>query len=534
MEADFIIVGAGSSGCVLANRFSENPDNRVLLIEAGGRDSYPWIHVPAGYFKTMNHPAHDWCYKTDPVPGLNHKVINWPRGKVLGGSSALNGLLYVRGQAEDYERWNQLGNSGWGWQDVLPYFKRSEDNERGEDALHGVGGPLAVSDPRYTHPICDAWIKAAEQAGYPLNDDINGPSQEGVGYYQLTIRNARRCSTAVAYLKPIRSRQNLQIMTRTQVHKVVLHGKRATGVQVSDPSGKTITINARREVILSSGTVGSPQILMLSGIGKASELKAAGVTPTHELPGVGKNLQDHLQARTTFKTHNSTVNDEVRSLFAKMKTAMRYGLQRNGPMTMGASMVAGFLRTSRAEATPDIQFHINPWSADSPAEGVHPFSAFTATVCVLRPTSKGEITLNGPDPLSAPRIQPDYLGTEDDCRRTVEGVRISRTIARQSALAAQISEEFRPPRELDLDDHDAALDWVRNHSTTVFHPTGSCRMGSGDTDVVDARLKVHGIDALRVVDCSIMPEIVSGNTNAPAVMIAEKASDMILNKDSSA
>lgn len=528
MEADFIIVGAGSSGCVLANRLSENPRHRVLLIEAGGRDTYPWIHVPAGYFKTMNNPGYDWCFKTEPIPGLNQKSINWPRGKVLGGSSALNGLLYVRGQAEDYDRWRQMGNAGWGWDDVLPYFRRSEGNERGADDLHGADGPLGVSNPRYTHPICDAWINAAQQAGYPANDDINGATQEGVGYYQLTIRNGRRCSTAVGYLNPVKNRPNLEILTRAQVRRIVLDGKRATGVEITDRSGQVRRITARREVILSCGAVGSPQVLMLSGIGNGAELRKAGVAPNHDLPGVGKNLQDHLQARTTFKTRITTVNDEVRSLIAKMKTAMRYGINRNGPMTMGASMVAGFLRSSPDEVTPDIQFHINPWSADSPAEGVHAFSAFTATVCVLRPTSKGEITLAGPDPLAAPRIQPNYLSTEDDCRRTVEGVRISRTIARQSALAGEITEEFRPPRDLDLDDYDAALDWVRGNSTTVYHPTGSCRMGRDDGAVVDERLRLHGVRGLRVVDCSIMPEIVSGNTNAPAIMIAEKASDMIL------
>ena len=528
MEADFIIVGAGSSGCVLANRLSQNPNRKVLLIEAGGRDSYPWIHVPAGYFKTMNNPAYDWRYRTEPVPGLKRKVINWPRGKVLGGSSALNGLLYVRGQAQDYDRWRQMGNLGWGWDDVLPYFKRAEGNDRGADALHGGDGPLAVSDPRYTHPICDAWIKAAQQAGYPANDDINGITQEGVGYYQLTIRNGRRCSTAVAYLQPIRRRPNLEIMTRAQVRKIVLEGKRAIGVEITDADGQMRRLIARREVILSSGAVGSPHILMLSGIGDDAELRKAGVQPRHHLPGVGKNLQDHLQARTTFKTRKKTVNDEVRSLVAKMKTAARYGWKRNGPMTMGASMVAGFLRSSPDEDTPDIQFHVNPWSADSPAEGVHPFSAFTATVCVLRPTSKGEITLAGPDPLAAPRIQPNYLATEDDCRRTVEGVRISRRIARQAALASEITEEFRPPQDLDLDDYDAALDWVRDNSTTVYHPTSTCKMGADQGAVVDERLRVRGIEGLRVVDCSIMPEIVSGNTNAPALMIAEKASDMIL------
>lgn len=528
MQADFIIVGAGSSGCVLANRLSANPKHRVLLIEAGPRDRYPWIHVPAGYFKTMNNPGYDWCYKTELVPGLNRKSINWPRGKVLGGSSALNGLLYVRGQAQDYDRWRDLGNMGWGWDDVLPYFKKSEDNERGGDDLHGAGGPLAVSDPKYTHPICDAWIRAAQEAGYLANTDINGATQEGVGYYQLTIRNGRRCSTAVGYLKPVKNRANLKIMTNAQVRKVVLDGTRATGVEITDRAGQTRTLTATREVILSSGAIGSPQILMLSGIGNDPELRKAGVAPKHDLPGVGKNLQDHLQARTTFKTRNKTVNDEVRSPLAKVKTALRYGLNRTGPMTMGASMVAGFLRTSPGLDSPDIQFHINPWSADSPAEGVHGFSAFTATVCVLRPESKGEVTLASADPAMAPKIQPNYLATDSDCRKTVDGVRISRKIARQSALTGEIVEEFRPPRDLDLDNYDAALDWVRGNTTTVYHPTGSCKMGADPMAVVDDRLRVHGITGLRVVDCSIMPEIVSGNTNAPAVMIAEKASDMIL------
>ena len=528
MDADFIVIGAGSSGCVIANRLSENPAHKVVLLEAGGRDTNPWIHIPVGYFKTMHNPTLDWCYRTEPDKGLNGRSIDWPRGKVLGGSSSLNGLLYVRGQPQDYDRWQQMGNDGWGWDDVLPLFKRSQDQERGADDYHGIGGPLSVSNMRIQRPICDAWVAAAQEAGYPFNPDYNGAKQEGVGYFQLTTRNGRRCSAAVAFLKPIRDRQNLQIITHAQVKQINLDGKQATGVTYLDRSGKEHTITSKRDIIVSAGAINSPQVLMQSGIGDADHLRENGITPVHELTGVGKNLPDHLPARLVFKCNEPTLNDEVRSLYNKARIALKYALFRSGPMTMAASLATGFLKTRPEVDTPDIQFHVQPWSADSPGAGVHPFSAFTMSVCQLRPESRGEIRLNGPDPRSYPKIHPNYLSTDLDCRTLVEGVNIARRIARHNPLTSKISAEFRPTSDLAMEDYDGTLDWARNNSVSIYHPTGTCKMGQGPDAVVDQNLRVHGIKGLRVADCSIMPEIVSGNTNAPAIMIGEKLSDLVL------
>lgn len=527
ISADYVIVGAGSAGCVLANRLSADPTVRVVLLEAGGRDWNPWIHIPVGYFKTMHHPALDWRYRTQADPGLNGRALDWPRGKVLGGSSSLNGLLYVRGQPEDYDRWRQMGNHGWGWEDVLPLFKRSERQERGADAYHGDDGPLAVSNMRLQRPICDAWVAAAQAAGYPFNPDYNGARQEGVGYFQLTTRNGRRCSSAVAFLNPIRKRENLTVLTHAHTQRVMLEGGRAVGVEYRDRSGALRRVRAECEVVLSAGAIGSPQILMLSGIGEAAHLRDHGIAVVRDLPAVGRNLQDHLQARLVMKCTEPTLNDEVRSLWNKARIALKYAMFRAGPMTMAASLAVGFLRTGDHVATPDIQFHVQPWSADSPGEGVHPFSAFTMSVCQLRPESRGEIRLASADAADHPLIRPNYLATETDCRTIVEGVRIARRIARTEPLAGKIAEEFRPGRDLPLDDDAGTLEWARGNSSSIYHPTGTCRMGPDPGAVVDARLRVKGVAGLRVADCAIMPEIVSGNTNAPAIMIGEKAADMI-------
>lgn len=528
MDADFVVVGAGSAGCALASRLSQDGRHRVILLEAGGRDRNPWIHIPVGYFRTMGNPATDWQYRTEADEGIAGRSIPWPRGRVLGGSSSINGLLYVRGQAEDYDGWAQLGNTGWGWDDVLPVFRRSE-HWKGAPASddRGQAGPLSVQPSRIKRDVVDRWVDAAVAAGYPRNADYNSGDQEGVGYFQLTMDGGRRCSSAVAYLKPARGRNNLEVVSNAQAQRILIEDGRAVGVvaQVGDAER---VFRARGEVILCSGAIGSPQLLMLSGIGAGEELSRFGIEVVSDRRGVGKNLQDHLQARPVFKTDLSTINVETNSIFKQAGIALQYALTQRGPMTMAASLGTGFLKTEPHLATPDIQFHIQPFSADTPAEGPHPFSAFTASVLQLRPESAGHLELTSPVAGDHPAIHPNYLATDTDCRTLVKGIQIARKIAAHAPLNAHVTEEHAPGPQVAADDEEAILDWARRTAVTIYHPTGTCKMGLDEMAVVDPRLRVYGVGGLRVADASIMPRIVSGNTNAPAIMIGEKASDMIL------
>ena len=461
------------------------------------------------------------------------RSIPWPRGKVLGGSSSINGLLYVRGQQQDYDNWRQFGNRGWAWEDVLPYFKRAETwtGNSGSSPDRGTDGPLIVSPMRIRRRIVDLWMEAATNAGYRKNPDYNSSDQEGVGFFQQTSMRGRRCSAAVAYLKPARKRRNLAIFTHTQTLQLTFRDGRVAGVTARRKgSGGDIELRARREVVLSAGSIGSPQILMLSGIGDGEELADLGIQVNAELTGVGKNLQDHLQARPVFRTALPTINTEIDNPLKQALIGVRYALTRRGPMTMAASLGTGFLKTRPELETPDIQFHIQPFSADSPGQLVHPFSAFTASVLQLRPESTGRICLRSADPEDSPAIHPNYLATETDQRVIVDGIRIARRIARHAPLSSHITEEHAPGPGIDDDDRAGLLNWARETATTIYHPTGTCKMGpsSDSAAVVDERLKVHGTRGLRVADASIMPRIVSGNTNAPAIMIGEKASDLIL------
>lgn len=523
---DYIVVGAGSSGCALAARLSENPSVRVLLLEAGPSDASPWIHLPIGYGKTMWSKKYNWCLHTDPDPNMNGRQIYWPRGKTLGGSSSINGLIYIRGQREDFDHWVSLGNHGWGYSDLLPYFIRSEANQRGAGPYHGADGPLCVSDIGAKHELIEAFIRGANSVGIPRNDDFNGATQEGVGYYQLTTRKGLRCSTAVAYLKPARHRKNLTVMTEAQTTSLMMDGTRVTGLQYVQ-GGRAHTVQASCEVILSAGAIHSPQILMLSGIGPAAHLADMGIPVRANLPGVGENLQDHLQIRLIYEcTKPITTNDQLRSWFGQMRIGLQWLLMRSGPLAVGINQGGCFARTPLAnDGRPDIQFHVATLSADMAGGKVHPFSGYTISVCQLRPESRGTLRLKSTNPREAPSMKPNYLATELDRATAVAAVRLARSITGSAEMRPYVRHEHKPGVASQSDAE--ILEFVRNTGATIFHPSGTCKMGRDDTAVVDDQLRVHGVKGLRVVDCSIMPTLVSGNTNAAAVAIAERAADLI-------
>jgi choline dehydrogenase len=523
--ADYVVVGAGSAGCALAARLSEDPAVRVVLLEAGGAARNPWLHVPIGYAKTMYHPVLSWNLQTEPEPELEGRRVIWPRGRVLGGSSAINGLLYVRGQHEDFDHWRQLGCTGWSHEDVLPFFRRAEDQGRGADEWHGAGGPLAVTDLLPRTPLTEAFIAAGEEIGLPRNEDFNGASQEGVGPFQVTARGGWRCSAATAYLRPARGRANLQVVTGAAAERILLEGRRATGIRFRH-GGVPRSIRATREVILCGGAVASPRLLLLSGIGPAEELRALGIDPVHDLPEVGRNLQDHFQARMVFRcSRRATLNDQMATLLGRLGIGAQFAFNRTGPLTISAGVAGLFARVLPESASPDTQFHFIPFSADKPGGGLHPFSGFTISTCQLRPESRGSITLAGADPALPAVIRANYLSTELDRRCTVEGLKLVRRVAETKALREWISAEFLPGPEFQGDE--GLLAHARRTGTTIFHPTSTCRMGSDPRAVVDPELRVNGIEGLRVADASIMPTVVSGNTNAACIMIGEKAAAMV-------
>jgi choline dehydrogenase len=525
---DYVIVGAGSAGCVLANRLSADPANKVALLEAGGDDNWIWFHIPVGYLFAIGNPRADWMFRTEPDKGLNNRQLNYPRGKVIGGSSAINAMIYMRGQKQDYDGWRQLGLEGWGWDEVKPLFLRQEDHFAGETIHHGAGGEWRVEEPRMRWEILDAFIEAAKARGIPETSDFNTGSNEGVAYFEVNQKNGRRWSAARGFLKPILDRPNLKVIKQAEATRILFEGHRATGVEYLTPKGKA-SIIAEGEVILAAGAVASPKLLQLSGIGAGEALREFDIPVLADLPGVGANLQDHLQLRPVYKVHDvKTMNVEYQSLVKRGLMAAQYALFRTGPLTMAPSQLGCFTRSSPDYETPNVQFHVQPLSLEKFGEPLHPFGAFTVSVCNLRPTSTGFVRLASKDPKAPPAIRPHYLSTPEDRRVAVESIRLARNIVSAEPLKKYRPEEYRPGPELQTE---AELEKAASDiGTTIFHPVGTAKMGVREDPmaVLDERLRVRHIAGLRVIDASAMPRITSGNTNSPTMMIAEKGAQMVL------
>jgi choline dehydrogenase len=528
-EFDYIIVGAGTAGCVLANRLSADPSVTVLLLEAGGRDDYFWIDIPVGYLYTIGNPRTDWCYTIEPDPGLNGRAIGYARGKVLGGCSSINAMIYMRGQRSDFDYWAAQGLPGWSWDDVLPVFKRSEDYQHGSDEFHGAGGELRVEERRVSWPILDAWRDAAAECGIPKIAEFNRGDNFGNAYFQMNQRRGMRWSATKAFLRPVLARPNLTVATHALVERVVVASRddvpRACAVDVRLDTGPQ-RIAARREIVLAAGAIGSPQLLQLSGVGPGALLAEHGIAVVHDLPGVGANLHDHLQIRSVYKVQGTrTLNRRARRWHGKLAMAAEYLVFRTGPLTMPPSQLGAFAKSDAARASANLEWHVQPLSLDRFGAPLHPFDAITPSVCNLQPTSRGHVRLKSADPAAHPAITLNYLATEEDRLVAVQGLRFTRRIMAAQALARFAPQEWKPGPELATD---AELTHAAGDlATTIFHPVGTCRMGNDDLAVVDARLRVHGVQGLRVVDASIMPRITSGNTNAPTVMIAEQGADFI-------